>query len=137
MIGYDIDELTYNSLVEHFVAESHIYPGFFSKVSSLTHFTLEPGHGDYSSLDQTVADFEKGLDFILTDSVESLELDASFEVLDGLPSSVSSGLLHLINTTSDTSKQQLAPSIKSHKLWCQAAALLLHYLWQARCQDLN
>ena len=35
-----------------------------------------------------------------------------------------SGLLHFINNVSDTSKPQLAPSIRYHKLWCQARALL-------------
>ena len=39
-------------------------------------------------------------------------------------SSVSSGFLHLVSTLSDNSKLQLAPSIHTHKLWCQARALL-------------
>ena len=39
-------------------------------------------------------------------------------------SSVSCGFLHSVSTLSDNSKQQLAPSIRSHKLWCQARALL-------------
>ena len=33
------------------------------------------------------------------------------------------GFLHLVSTLSDNSKLQLAPSIRSHKLWCQARAL--------------
>ena len=37
---------------------------------------------------------------------------------------------------SDTSKLQLAPSIRSHKLWCQARALL-GCLWLPRCQHPN
>ena len=39
-------------------------------------------------------------------------------------SSVSSGFLHSVSTLSDNSKPQLAPSICTHKLWCQARALL-------------
>ena len=48
-----------------------------SKVSSLTHFPLEPGCEDYSFLDKAKVDFEQGLDSILSDPVETLELDAS------------------------------------------------------------
>ena len=43
---------------------------------------------------------------------------------NAIPSSVSFGFLHLVSTLSDNSKLQLAPSIRSHKLWCQARALL-------------
>ena len=43
---------------------------------------------------------------------------------DATTSSVSSGVLHLVSTISDTSKLQLAPRIKSDKLWCQARTLL-------------
>ena len=34
------------------------------------------------------------------------------------------GFLHLVSTVSDNSKLQLASSIHTHKLWCQAQALL-------------
>ena len=67
------------------MACSHIYPGFTGKVSSLTHFPLEPGCEDYAFLDQAVADFEQGLDSILTDSLETSELDTSLEEPDALP----------------------------------------------------
>ena len=107
-----------------FVACSHIYPGFTGKVSSLTHFPLEPGCEDYAFLDQAVTDFEQRLDSILTDSLKTPELDISLEEPDAITSSVSSGFLHLVSTVSDTSKLQLAPSIHTHKLWCQARALL-------------
>ena len=106
------------------MAHSHIYPGFTGKVSSLTHFTLEPGYEDYAFLDQAVADFKQGLDSILTDSLKTLELDTSLEEPDAITSSVSSGFLHWVSTLSDNSKLQLAPSIWTHKLWCQARALL-------------
>ena len=66
------------------------------KVSSLTNFPHEPGCEDYSFLDQAVADFEQGLDFILNDFVETLEIDASFEEPDGVLSSFSLGFLCLV-----------------------------------------
>ena len=125
VIGYEVDEFTRTWSAEQFVACSHIYPGFTGKVSSLTHFPLEPGFEDYAFLDQAVDDFEQGLDSILTDSLETLELDTSLEEPDTVTSSsVSSRFLHLVSTLSDNSKPQLAPSIHTHKLWCQARALL-------------
>ena len=75
-------------------------------------------------LDQAVADFEQGLDSILTDSLKTLELDTSMEEPDAITSSVSSGFLHSVSTLSDNSKLQLAPNICTCKLWCQARALL-------------
>ena len=124
VIGYQVDEFTCTWSAEWFVARSHIYPGFTGKVSSLTHFPLEPGCEDYAFLDQAVADFEQGLDSILTDSLETPDLDTSLQESDAVTSSVSSGFLHLVSTISDNSKPQLAPSIRTCKLWCQARALL-------------
>ena len=124
VIGYQVNEFTHIWSAEQFVAHSHIYPGFTGKVSSLTHFPLEPECEDYSILDQTVADFEQGLDSILTDSLETHELDTSLGEPDAITSSVSPGFLCLVITLSDNSKLQLAPSIRSHKLWCQVRALL-------------
>ena len=124
VIGYQVDEFTHIWSAEQFVAHSHIYPGFTGKVSSLIHFPLEPGCEDYAFLDQAVTDFEQGLDSILTDSLETPELDTSLEEPDAITSSVSSGFLCLVSTLSDNSKPQLAPSICTHKLWCQARALL-------------
>ena len=106
------------------MACSHIYPGFTGNVSSLTHFPLEPGCEDYAFLGQAVADFNQVLDSILTDSLETPELDTSLEEPVAITSSVSSGFLHLVSTLSDNSKPQHAPSIHTHKLWCQARALL-------------
>ena len=71
VIGYQVDESTRTWSAEWFVACSHIYPGFTSKVSSLTHFLLEPGCEDYVFFDQAVADFKQRLDSILTDSLET------------------------------------------------------------------
>ena len=125
VIGYQVDEFTLTWSAEQFVACSHIYPGFTGKVSSLTHFPLEPGCEDYAFLDQAVTDFKQRLDSILTDSLETPELDTSLEEPDAITSSsVSSGFLHSVSTISDTSMLQLAPSICTHKLWCQARALL-------------
>ena len=138
VIGYQVDEITHTWSAEQFVAHSHIYPGFTGKVSSLTHFPLEPGCENYAFLDQAVADFKQGLDSILTDSLETLELDTSLEEPDAVTSSsVSSGFLHSVSTLSDNSKLQLAPSIHTHKLWCHARALLPLCLWLPRCQHLN
>ena len=66
----------------------------------------------------------QGLDSILTDSIEITELDTSLDEPDAITSSVFSGFLHSVSTISDTSKPQLASSIRSYKLWCQARALL-------------
>ena len=71
-----------------------------------------------------MADFEQGLDSILSDSLETPELDASLDEPNAIPSSVSSGFLHSVCTLFDNSTPQLAPSIRSHKLWCQARAVL-------------
>ena len=48
VIGYQVDEFTHTWSAEQFVAHSHIYPGFTGKVSSLTHFPLEPGCENYA-----------------------------------------------------------------------------------------
>ena len=124
VIGYLVDKFTHTLSAEQFVSHSHIYPGFTGKVSSLIHFPLELGCEDYSFLDQAMADFEQGLDSILINSLDTLELDTSLDEPDAITSSVSSGFLHSVTTLSDTSKLQLAPTIRSHKLWCQARALL-------------
>ena len=76
-------------------------------------------------MDQAVADFEQRLDYILTDSLKTPELDTSLEEPDAITSSsVSSGFLCFVSTLSDNSKLQLAPSIHTLKLWWQARALL-------------
>ena len=124
VIGYQVDEFTHTWSAEGFVACSHIYPGFTGKVSSLTHLPLEPGCEDYAFLDQAVADFEQGLDSILTDSLKTPESDTSLDETDAITFSVSSGFLHLVSTLSHNSKLQLAPSIGTRKLWCQDWALL-------------
>ena len=45
-IRYQVNEFTHTWLVEHYITQSHIYPGFISKVSTLTHFPLEPSFED-------------------------------------------------------------------------------------------
>ena len=75
-------------------------------------------------MDQAVVDFKQGLDSILTNSLETLELDTLLDEPDTVvSSSVSSGFLCSVCTLSDNSKLQLAPSIRTCKLWCQARAL--------------
>ena len=110
--GYQVSKFTH-LVGKHFVVLSHIYSGFMGNVSSLTPFSLEAGCEDYSFLDQAVVDFEQDLDSILNDSTETLELDTSFEEADGVHSSVTSGFQCSYITISDTSKLQLATSIKS------------------------
>ena len=124
VIGYQVDESTYTCSAEQFVAYSYIYAGFTGKVSSLTHFPLEPDCEDYFFLDQAMAYYEQGLDSILTNSLETPELDASLGESDAIPSSVSSGFLCLVSTLSDNSKPQLSHSKQSCKLCCHARALL-------------
>ena len=126
-IEYQPDEFDHTWLLEHFLVQSHIYPPFIGKMSTLTHFIHELGCEDYSFLDQAVEDFENDLDSILMDSIGTPELDASPEEADAIPSSVFSGFLHSVCTISDTSRLQLAPSIRSHMLWCQARGLLLPF----------
>ena len=80
-------------------------------------------HWQGAFLDPAVADFKQGLDSILTDSLKTPELDTSLEEPDAITSSVSFGFLYSV-PFSDNSKLQLAPSIRTHKLWCQARAIL-------------
>ena len=54
---------------------------------------LESGHQDHSFLDQSVKDFEHGLDSILMHSTNTTELDASSDDAGAIPSSVSSYFL--------------------------------------------
>ena len=61
-------------------------------------------------LDQAVADFEQGLDSILTDSLETPEMDTYLDEPDVITSLVSYGFLHSVSTLSDNSNPQLAPS---------------------------
>ena len=85
-------------------------------MSTLAHFPLEPGCKNYTFLDQAIKDFEHGLDSILTDSVDTPELDASFDEADVMPSSVSLQFLCFISTHSDNSRLQTAPSNKCQTL---------------------
>ena len=62
-------------------------------MSTLTHLPLEQGCEDYFFWDQTVEDFEHGLDSVLTDSVNTPELVASFDEADAMCSPVSLGFL--------------------------------------------
>ena len=66
---------------------------------------------------------EQGIDSILTASIKTPELGK--HPLIGLRSlllPISSRFLCLVSTITDSSKPQLPPSIRSHKLWSQARA---------------
>ena len=125
VIGYQVDEFTHTWSAEWFVANSHINPGFTGKVSSLTHFPLEPGCDNYAFLDQAVADFKEGLDSILTYSLETLELDTSLEEPDAIfcLQSVLGFSTQLVPFLIIVSCSLLL-AFELIKLWCQARALL-------------
>ena len=91
VIGYQVDKCTHTQLAECFIAQSNIYPSLRGKVSSLTHIPHESECEKYSLFDQAVERTEHGLDSILMDSVSTLELGASFDEADAMPSSISSG----------------------------------------------
>ena len=78
-------------------------------MSKLTHLPLQVRCEKYPYLDQTVIDFEYGLNSILTDTPE---LDTSFDEVDAMPFSASLGFLCFVSNISDYSRLQLAPSIK-------------------------
>ena len=59
---------------------------------------MEAGCEDYSFLDQAVADFEQGLDSILTDSTMIPELDTSLDEPDAITSSVSLRFLKSVSS---------------------------------------
>ena len=137
VIGYQVGEFTHTWSPQQFVAHSHIYPGFTGKVSSLTHFPLEPGCEDYAFLDQAVADFKQELDSILTDSLKTLELDTSPEKPDAVTSSsVSSGFLHSVSFLIILSCSLLLAFVL---VYCSArlGLFLPLCLWLPRCQHLN
>ena len=104
VMEYQVDEFTHTRSSECFIALSHIYPGFMDKVLLLTHFLLEPGCEDFSFLDQAVEEHEHGLDFILIDSNNAPDLNASFDRADAMSSSVSPRFLCFCCTISDNSR---------------------------------
>ena len=136
VIGYQVDEFTCTWSSEWFVACSNIYPGFTGKVSSLTHFPMEPGCEDYAFLDQAVADFEQGLDSILTDSLETLELNTSLDEPDIITSSVSSGFLHSVPFLIILSHSLLL-ALELINCGARLWLFLPQCFWLPRCQHLN
>ena len=97
---------------------------FTGKMWTLAHFPLRLACEDYVDLDQTVEDFEHGVDSNSTDFFNPLLLNASSKELDVITSSVSSVFLNYNSTLSDSSKLHLATRVKSNILWCQASVLL-------------
>ena len=79
----------------------------------------------FISLDQAAKVFEHGVDFFFTDSVNSIELDASLKIPDAVALPVSSGFLCSVSAFSGSSKQKHTHCIKSCKLGCQVTVLLL------------
>ena len=136
VIGYQVDEFTCTWSAEWFIACSHFYPGFTGKVSPLTHFPLEPGCENYAFLDQAVADFEQGLDSILTDSLETPELDTSLDEPDAITSSVSSGFLHSVAFLIILSHSLLL-AFKLINCGVRLGLFLPLCLWLPRCWHLN
>ena len=80
--GYQVDEFTHNWSAQHIVAQSHIYPGFMDQLSTLTHLVLESACEDCFFLDQAVKNLEHGLGSTITHSINTPELDASFDEAD-------------------------------------------------------
>ena len=91
VIGYQVDEFNHTWFIEHFIAHSHIYPGFTGKVSTLTHCPIEPSCEDYCFLDQAMVDFEHGLILFSYTPLTCQNWSTSLKEADAIPSSVSSG----------------------------------------------
>ena len=89
VIVYQVDNFICSCLAECFVDGSPIYLKFMGKDSALPSFPHELACEDFSLVDQATEKFGCGLDFILTDSVKTLELDVSFAEPDSIASSVS------------------------------------------------
>ena len=92
-------------------------------MSTLAYFPIDLSCEDYSFLDRTVEKSDYGLDSIFIKSIDTLELDVSFDEPDAIASLVFAGFLHSISTLSDSSKLQFVPSFKSCILLYQDRAL--------------
>ena len=132
VIEYQVHIFTCTRLVEHIIAQSHIYPGFTCKVSTLIHFPLEPGSFWMSTLKT-----EQGLDSVLTDSIDTPELDASFDEADAMPSSVPSGFLCSVNTVSDNCRLQLVPASHLVNFGARLGLYFCLHHRQVKCQPLS
>ena len=103
----------------------------------LTHLPLEPGCEDYSFIDQAFPDFEQGLESILADSIEKLELDASLDEPDAITSSLFSGfstqlILFLIPLNCSL---LLVSGLENYGT--RLGPFLQLCLWLPRCQHFN
>ena len=118
VIGYHVGVFTHTWSGEYFTAQSQIYPRFMGKVSTFTHSPL-PFYTKLLGI-WTGSRFHP-LRFHWNTRTGCIPWWAwchyFFLSLQGF--------LYSVSTLSDNSKQQLASSCKSHKLWCQAMALLL------------
>ena len=136
-LGIKVDEFTHTWFDEHFVAWSHIYPGFMGKVLTLTNFLLEPGCEDYSFwwVNGRLWAWSWFHPHWL---YEPLELDESFDEPDVMIYSVSSGFLCLASTILINLNCSL---LLASNLSINYGTSLWHffflYHWQAACQPLN
>ena len=124
VIGYQVDELTYTWSTKCLLLIHTFTLGLQAMCHPLTIFHFNQGVRIIHFWTKQCQDFEQGFNSILTDSTGTLEVDTSFDEHDVITSSISLGFMHSVETVSDTSQLQLAPSLRSHKLWCQTRALL-------------
>ena len=124
VIGYQVDEFTRTWSADQFMAHSHIYPGFTGKVSSLTHFPLELGCEDYAFWIRLLLTSNK--DWIPSSLIHLRHQNWILPWRSLMPLHIQSllGFSAWLVPFSDNSKPQLAPTIQTCKLWCQARALL-------------
>ena len=110
MIGYPVHAFTCIWLTEHCMFMNNTFvPGSWVRCHLSFPFPLELGfYYDYSFFRPSF--WGKGLDPILTDSVETPDLNVTFT------SSVFSRFQCTISTISDNSRPKLTPSIKFHNL---------------------
>ena len=135
MIRYHVDEYTCTLPMEYFIPSSLLHPGFMGKVLTLNHFPLKAGCENYPFWTRLL----KTLSMVLILSSETLltywnRMHPLMRLM--LYILQSSGFLCLVSTISDNSRLQLAPSIKSCKLWCQARYICLSPR-QVRCELLS
>ena len=123
VIGYQVDEFPHTWSAKQFVACCHIYPGFTGKVSSLTHLPLEPGCEEYAFWIRLFLTLNKA--WIPSSLIHSRHQNWTLPWMSLMSLHFqSSAFLCWVSTLSDNSKPQLASSVCTHKLWCQARDLL-------------
>ena len=120
VIGYQVDEFSHACSAVWFLAHSHINPGFTGKVPFLNHFAPEQGC-ELFIFGPSSCRLCTGLEF----HPHSFHADIKIGHIP-LMSLRSLLLPSQLVMCFYTSKLQLAPCIRSHKLWYQAMTLLSH-----------